>query len=94
MDNVSIGVVIIAPKTSGTQHVREVKEILVVLQGIGRIVTDAASVEIEEGQVAIVPPGVRHYHENPDKVPLRQLWIFAPSGPKRAIRAWSGGEDV
>lgn len=84
-----VGVVTIDPGTRGSRHVREVEEIVYVLEGTGRLVTDEETVTLEAGQAAVIPPGVHHHHENPGETPLRKLWIFAPQGPQRAIRARS-----
>ncbi|WP_332900287.1 cupin domain-containing protein [Haladaptatus sp. CMSO5] len=87
VENVGVGVVTIAPDARGSRHVREVEEIVFVLSGTGRIVTDDDSHDLAAGQAAIIPPGVHHYHENTGDEEWKKLWIFAPQGPEKAIRA-------
>jgi mannose-6-phosphate isomerase-like protein (cupin superfamily) len=94
VEHVGVGIVTIDPESRGSRHVREIEEIIYVLEGTGRIVTDEGPVDLDAGQAAIIPPGVHHYHENPGKTPLWKLWIFAPQGPKRAIRARSEESTV
>jgi quercetin dioxygenase-like cupin family protein len=92
VEHVSVGVVEFEPGARGSRHVRDVEEIVFVLDGEGRVVTDDATYDLSTGQAAIIPPGVRHAHENVGDGPLRKLWIFAPPGPERAIRDRGGGE--
>lgn len=94
VENVSVGVVTFASGETGARHVREGEEIVFVLEGEARIVTDDGAVELHEGQAAIIPPGVHHHHENVGDGVLRKLWIFAPQGPERAIRARGSNDDA
>lgn len=87
VENVSVGTADFAPGERGDRHVRDVEEIVVVLEGRGRVVTDDETHELAAGDAAIVSPGVYHYHENPGETRLRKLWVFAPQGPERAIRS-------
>lgn len=87
VENVGVGVVTLEPGATGDRHVREVEEIVFVLEGEGRIVTDDRDYPLREGQAAVIPPGVHHSHENTGSGALRKLWIFAPQGPEKAIRA-------
>ncbi|WP_192918408.1 cupin domain-containing protein [Salinigranum salinum] len=86
VEHVSVGVVEFDAGARGARHVREVEEIVFVLDGRGRICTDEEVFDLAPGQAAIIPPGVHHYHENVGDSRLRKLWIFAPQGPERAIR--------
>lgn len=86
VENVSVGVVTFQPGAEGSTHVREVEEIVYVLQGEAEIVTDDESYGLVAGQAAVIPPGVQHRHVNVGTEPLRKLWIFAPQGPEGAIR--------
>ncbi len=93
VENVSVGMVEFDPGAAGSRHVREVEEIVVVLEGSARIVTDEDAYDLAEGDAAIIPPGVHHRHENTGDGRLRKLWIFAPQGPEEAIRARGSGGD-
>jgi len=78
VENVSVGTADFEPGERGDRHVRDVEEIVIVLEGRGRVVTDDETHELGAGNAAIVSPGVYHYHENPVETPLRKLWLFAP----------------
>jgi quercetin dioxygenase-like cupin family protein len=86
VENVSVGMVEFDPGASGTRHVREVEEIVVVLEGETRIDTDEAEYHLVAGEAAIIPPGLTHQHHNPSDEPLRKLWIFSPQGPEEPMR--------
>ncbi|WP_336001891.1 cupin domain-containing protein [Halorientalis halophila] len=86
VENVSVGVVTFEPGAEGSRHVREVEEIVYVLEGEAEIVTDEETHGLTAGQAAVIPPGVHHRHVNVGSGPLRKLWIFAPQGPEEAIR--------
>lgn len=86
VENVSVGVVTFEPGAEGSPHVREVEEIVYVLEGEAEIVTDDETYRLTAGQAAVIPPGVQHKHVNVGAEPLRKLWIFAPQGPEEAIR--------
>jgi quercetin dioxygenase-like cupin family protein len=87
VENVSVGTVDFTPGERGDRQFRDIEEIVVVLEGRGRVVTDDETHELAAGDAAIVSPGVYHYHENPGETWLRKLWAFAPQGPERAIRS-------
>jgi quercetin dioxygenase-like cupin family protein len=86
VEHVSVGVVTFEPGAEGSRHVREVEEIVYVLEGTAEIVTDEETHRLTAGQAAVVPPGVHHRHVNVGDGRLRKLWIFAPQGPEEAIR--------
>lgn len=86
VEHVSVGVVTFAPGAEGSRHVREVEEIVYVLEGTAEIVTDEETYRLTAGQAAVIPPGVHHRHVNVGDGRLRKLWIFAPQGPEEAIR--------
>jgi quercetin dioxygenase-like cupin family protein len=86
-ENVSAGTARFAPGRRGERHVRSVEEMVVVLEGEGRIVTDEGTYDLATGQAGIVRPGTHHYHENTGDDDLLMLWIFAPQGPEREIRS-------
>jgi len=86
VEHVSVGVVTFEPGAEGSRHVREVEEIVYVLEGTTEIVTDDETRRLTAGQAAVVPPGVGHKHVNVGDDRLRKLWIFAPQGPEAAIR--------
>lgn len=86
-EHVSVGEVTFQPGATGSRHVREVEEIVYVLEGTGAIDTDEETIELARGQAAIIPPGIHHRHRNTGDTELRKLWIFAPQGPEEAIRA-------
>lgn len=94
VENASVGVVEFEPGAVGSRHVREVEEIVVVLEGAARVVTDDDAYDLAEGDAAIIPPGVHHRHENAGDGTLRKLWVFAPQGPERAIRDRGPGGDA
>jgi quercetin dioxygenase-like cupin family protein len=93
VENVSVGMVEFDPSASGSRHIREVEEIVVVLEGAAEIVTDDETYSLSEGDAAIIPPGVHHSHRNVGDDVLRKLWIFAPQGPEQAIRNRGSDDD-
>lgn len=86
VENVSVGIVTFEPDAEGSRHVREVEEIVYILEGVAEIVTDNETYRLTRGQVAVIPPGVHHKHVNAGTELLRKLWIFAPQGPEKSIR--------
>ncbi|QLD89132.1 cupin domain-containing protein [Natronomonas salina] len=86
VENVSVGVVTFEPDAEGSRHVREVEEIVYILDGVAEIITDNETYRLTRGQAAVIPPGVYHKHVNAGTEPLRKLWIFAPQGPEKDIR--------
>lgn len=92
VENVSVGVVTFEPGTEGSRHVRDVEEIVYVLEGETEIVTDDETYALSAGQAAVIPPGVHHRHVNAGESRLRKLWVFAPQGPETAIRERDPGE--
>lgn len=92
VEHVSVGVVTFEPGAEGSRHVREVEEIVYVLDGTTEIVTDDDSFRLTAGQAAVIPPGVHHKHVNVGDEQLRKLWIFAPQGPEEAIRERGASE--
>lgn len=93
VEHVSVGVVTFEPGAEGSRHVREVEEIVYVLDGTAEIVTDDDSYRLETDQAAVIPPGVHHRHVNVGDDRLRKLWIFAPQGPEEGIRERGAGDE-
>jgi quercetin dioxygenase-like cupin family protein len=65
VENVSVGTADFAPGERGDRHVRDVEEIIVILEERVCVVTDDETHELAAGDAAIVSPGVYHYYENP-----------------------------
>lgn len=57
VENVSVGTADFWPGERRDRHVRDVEEIVIVLEGRGRVVTDDETHELGAGDVAIVSPG-------------------------------------
>jgi quercetin dioxygenase-like cupin family protein len=88
-ENLAMGKVVFQPGVKTKPHTRDVEEVLFVLAGQGTVVTEDAVYTLDEGDSLLIPPGVRHRHENRGTHALHQLYIFAPQGPEVALRTLS-----
>ena len=84
--NMSVGIVEFDPGASGTRHIREVEEVIFVLEGETAIETDEETYHLSTGEAAIIPSGLHHQHHNVGEGVLRKLWISSPPGPNRRFK--------
>ncbi len=75
------GYVVLTPGTSVGRHsTEEYEELIVVLGGVGELrLTGQSPLALREGTVAYSPPHTEHDVFNTGKVPLRYLYVVAPS---------------
>ncbi len=66
-----------APGAHTHWHVHTTEQILIGLDGTGRIATRADEVPIGPGAVVIVPAGVEHYHAASAESPMSHLSVLA-----------------
>ena len=77
--NVSLGLSIFPPGSAPTGHVHDSQEeVVYVLEGHGRLVTEECVMALNPGNTVYIPPGVRHSTEAFDDQPLRLLTVFSP----------------
>lgn len=84
--NLAMGIVAFEPGQKTTPHTRSVEEVIFVLEGTATIVTNR-EYTIPAGSAILIPPGVEHFHENKAQTELKQIYLFAPQGPEKALRS-------
>ena len=77
--NVSAGMSVFEPGSRPAGHVHQHEEETVYcIAGRGRIVTSAATAELEPGVVVFIPTGTFHATESDGPEPLELLCLFSP----------------
>jgi len=83
---IALGWMEFAPRTSTSEHSRDVEEVIYVVKGQATIHTAVASYKMNAGDCIYIPPGIRHRHANDSDEPANQLYLFVPHGPAPALR--------
>jgi quercetin dioxygenase-like cupin family protein len=77
--NVSVGLAIFPPGSRPTGHVHlGEEETIFVTAGRGRLVTEAATAELEPGVAVFIPIGTFHATESDGPDPLQLVCLFSP----------------
>ena len=84
----------------GGRHVRELhvhpdaEELIVVMEGIGRLTIGEETSDVEAGDVGYVPPNAEHILTNTGAKMLRALFVNVPVGEALATLATPAGDDA
>lgn len=87
--NFSIGTVIIEPNQKTGEHTRDVEELIFALKGETYVITEDEEYKLEEGDIILIPAGIKHYHANKSNEKIEQIYLFAPQGPEKSLRELS-----
>jgi quercetin dioxygenase-like cupin family protein len=74
------------------RHSRE-HEILVLNEGTLRVEEESGAVELEHGDLVLIPRGTRHAFANPADTTMRALIVAVPGGLERFFRELESGVD-
>lgn len=82
----AVGVTRLDPGARGDPHQHDgSEEIVVVLSGSAAFTVDGVAHELAVGDAILIPAGAKHAVDNRSNTEARVLWIYAPSGPERAL---------
>jgi quercetin dioxygenase-like cupin family protein len=61
-----------------TWHRHEFEQGLVIVEGRGIVATEAGEVEVEPGDIVIIPAGEKHWHGGTDETAMAHISITTP----------------
>ena len=93
-ENLAFGHISFAPGSKVPPHTRDVEEFIYVLEGTATILACGTKYILGPGDAIYMPAGTEHQHVNEDSdTTLRQIYIFAPPGPEKGVKAWPAATD-
>ena len=85
-NNVSIGMVVLPPGSSGDPHIHEgSQETWYVVSGKGKLRIGSEEIELVPDTVVVAPQGIEHQIFGDIQETLKAIFIFSPAGPEEEL---------
>jgi quercetin dioxygenase-like cupin family protein len=78
--NFHFGIVHFDAGSSSKFHKHSGDQILVIVEGTGKVATDNEVLTVTEGDVVLIPAGENHWHGAPDDTSMAHIYILAAGG--------------
>ena len=73
--NFNFGIVAFDAGSRNKFHIHSGDQILIITEGTGKVVSDAETLTVSEGDVVLIPAGENHWHGAPDATSMAHITI-------------------